>query len=287
MPSKITSSRVNDSQEAGFTSKNRLALPNPSLHCIGPLNAESSDWGDHVRDWLSSVENHWDVKKFSSNAEALPSRRDEKQALDSKISRSWHNSTKGILPSNFFNLPIRSHVIAGASHSTNLPKLIHPTNPLKPATEPTKHYPPTFLPAPTCSAPPQNTDQATQLQTNPHQQSSLAQVALPSDQKESATPETILATIPTPLDPCFNTTPNIIYLPRSTKFNALVYQLEYQMGYTRKQILWLMGGEREGRGAVPTANALGKRIKRYMIKHNLVDVVKIVSAGDAGMGHSQ
>ena len=93
---------------------------------------------------------------------------------------------------------------------------------------------------------------------------------------DSATTEEILQAIPNPLDPCFFTPAGSIFLPRIPKFTEVVFRLEYHLGYTRKQVRWLMGGERAGRGTVPSANTIGMRLQRYMKKNNLMDAVKAV-----------
>lgn len=99
------------------------------------------------------------------------------------------------------------------------------------------------------------------------------------DQQDDATVQDILQGIPKPLDPCFNSPADIVFLPRTAKFNEVIFQLEYHLGYTRKQVLWLMGGAREGRDPVPSANALGMRLLRYMKKNKLTDTVKVAPAG--------
>ncbi|KAG0634107.1 hypothetical protein HOY80DRAFT_988174 [Tuber brumale] len=101
------------------------------------------------------------------------------------------------------------------------------------------------------------------------------------DQTDEAAFEDILKGVPKPSDPCFNNPPDIVFLPRVPEFNEVIFQLEYRRGYTRKQVIWLMGGPREGRGPVPTANAIGMRLKRYMKKNNLTDAVKVAPAGTA------
>jgi len=99
------------------------------------------------------------------------------------------------------------------------------------------------------------------------------------DMGDDATVEEILQVIPKPLDPCFYTPADTIYLPRKPKFTEVVFWLEYRLGYTRKQVRWLMGGDRAGRGAVPSTNTLGMRLQRYMRKNNLTDTVKAEPAG--------
>ncbi|RPA95830.1 hypothetical protein L873DRAFT_1845780 [Choiromyces venosus 120613-1] len=99
------------------------------------------------------------------------------------------------------------------------------------------------------------------------------------DVTDDATIEEILQGIPSPSDPYFDTPADIIFLPRASQFTAAVYSLEYRLGYTSKQVRWLFGGEREGRGPVPTPNGLGMRLVRYMKKHGLQDFAKVPLAG--------
>ena len=99
------------------------------------------------------------------------------------------------------------------------------------------------------------------------------------DMEDDATLEEILQVIPKPLDPCFYTPADTVFLPRTTNFTEAVFWLEYHLGYTRKQVRWLMGGDRAGRAAVPTTNTLGMRLQRYMRKNNLTDTVKAEPAG--------
>ncbi|RPA95831.1 hypothetical protein L873DRAFT_1792056 [Choiromyces venosus 120613-1] len=96
-----------------------------------------------------------------------------------------------------------------------------------------------------------------------------------TDVTDDVTIEEILQGIPPPSDPCFNTPADIIFLPRNIRFTAVVYTLEYRLGYTPKQVRWLMGGEREGRGPVPTFNGLGMRLSRYMKKAGLQNSVRV------------
>lgn len=95
---------------------------------------------------------------------------------------------------------------------------------------------------------------------------------------DDATIEEILQEIPNPFDPCFHTPADTIFLPRTPKFTEVIFSLEYHLGYTRKQVRWLMGGARPGRGAVPSANTIGMRLQRYMRKNGLMDAVKAAPA---------
>lgn len=98
------------------------------------------------------------------------------------------------------------------------------------------------------------------------------------DMGDDATIEEILQEIPNPFDPCFYSPADTIFLPRTPNFTEVVFSLEYHLGYTRKQVRWLMGGARPGRGAVPSTNTIGMRLQRYMRKNGLMDAVKVEPA---------
>ncbi|KAG0138324.1 hypothetical protein HOY82DRAFT_534760 [Tuber indicum] len=95
------------------------------------------------------------------------------------------------------------------------------------------------------------------------------------DVKEDATIEEILQGIPGPLDPCFESPADVIFLPRNPRLTQLIFSLEYSLGYNRRQIRWLMGGARPGRGCVPSANTIAMRLTRYMRKNDLMDAFKV------------
>ncbi|CUS15064.1 unnamed protein product [Tuber aestivum] len=98
------------------------------------------------------------------------------------------------------------------------------------------------------------------------------------DMKDEATIEEVLEGLPGRLDPCFNNPADTIFLPRIPKFTEVAFSLEFRLGYTRKQVRWLMGGARSGRGEVPSSNTLAMRIKRYMDRNGLADTIKLAPA---------
>lgn len=93
------------------------------------------------------------------------------------------------------------------------------------------------------------------------------------DISDDASVEEILAGIPQPSDKCFNDPPLKRYIPRSTKYTDVIFQLEWVQGYTRPQSLWLLGADHSSERPLDSNN-IHMRIKRYMQREGLQDAVK-------------
>ena len=81
--------------------------------------------------------------------------------------------------------------------------------------------------------------------------------------EDGATVEEILAGVPLPSDPCFGKPPSVRYIPRTHKYTKVLYELEWNRGYTRRQSMWLMGADRPGEKKMNT-KLIYMRLFRHM-----------------------